>query len=48
MIIEFTNVEWNIAENEIGLFYKGNTQILIFEFEYLWSDSRKLGSDTSG
>jgi hypothetical protein len=33
MIIEFTNVERNIAEKGTGLFYKGNTQILIFEFE---------------
>jgi hypothetical protein len=27
---------------------KESTQILIFEFEYLWSDSRKLGSDVVG
>jgi hypothetical protein len=34
MIIGFTKVERNIAEKGIGLFYIGNTQILIFEFEY--------------
>jgi hypothetical protein len=27
---------------------KESTQILIFEFECLWSDSRKLGSDVVG
>jgi hypothetical protein len=33
MIIEFTNVKRNIVEEGIELIYKGNTQILIFEFE---------------
>jgi hypothetical protein len=47
MIIEFTNVEGNIAEKGIELIYEGNTQILILEFECLFSDSRKFGSDTT-
>jgi hypothetical protein len=47
MIIEFTNVGRNIVEEGIGLFYIRNTQILIFEFECLWSDLRKLWSDAT-
>jgi hypothetical protein len=35
MIIEFTIIERNIAKKEIELIYRGNTQILMFEFEYL-------------
>jgi hypothetical protein len=35
MIIEFTIVERNIAKKKIELIYRGNTQILMFEFEYL-------------
>jgi hypothetical protein len=47
MIIGFTMVERKQCCKEIEIIYKGKTQICIFKFECLWSDSRKLGSDTT-
>jgi hypothetical protein len=48
MIIGFANVERNITEIEIEFIYIGTTQILILEFEWLWSGSRNHGSDATG
>jgi hypothetical protein len=48
MIIGFSKVEgitdWN--RNRINLYR--NTQILILEFEYMWSGPRNYGSDATG